>query len=144
MFAKAEEKFIKAQWKPFTPIAKSSQDSKPTGAANSMDLNEDGKKNDSIDCDSRVGSKSGCEEVVARNGTLPTLAPVADVTEKDEENADEAGDCDSRVGSKSGCEEVVARNGTLPTLAPVADVTEKDEENADEAGDCDSRVGSKS
>merc|ERR1711907_205313 len=60
-------------------------------------------------------------EVVARNGTLPTLAPVADITEEDKDT-DESEDCDSRVGSKSGCKEVVARNGTLPTLAPVAEV----------------------
>merc|ERR1711871_1126838 len=105
------------KWDPITPIA---------DAKNTLEMHK--KKDDEKDepCDGRVGSKSGCEEAVDRNGTLPTFSPVADTTENEDE--DEEGEpCDGRVGSKSGCEEAVDRNGTLPTFSPVADTTENEE-----------------
>ena len=126
MFVKAEQKFMNVAWDPLTPSVKPNQDASTAAVKNAMELHQH-KEGDEDDCDSRVGSKSGCEETVARNGTLPTLAPVADTTE--EEDKEEPEDCNSRVGSKSGCEETVARNGTFPTLAPVAEQGDSSEKH---------------
>ena len=77
MFVKAEKKFSDIEWDPFSPDVESNQ-SKNTDAVKNAE--EEGK-NEREDCDSRVGSKSGCKETATRNGTLPTLAPVVDFSE---------------------------------------------------------------
>jgi len=80
MFVNAEKQYLDVAWDPITPIA---------DAKNTLEMHK--KKDDEKDepCDGRVGSKSGCEEAVDRNGTLPTFSPVADTTGTSKEHKHE-------------------------------------------------------